>query len=392
GVANNAHLRGVELLFDGVPISAADGFGDFQELDPGFTNHLSVWRGANAFAHGAASLGGAIEFAGITARNSGPDPYLRLDGGSFGTARAHARTGWVGDRFDLIVAGTYQQQDGYRENAQQSNGRIYANAGWRWSDRAVTRFGILGNDVNQEIPGALSISQALATPKAANSGSYNFRFGRDVNSWRSWTRTEIDSGALGTVSFGGSYTEKGLYHPLSIVIDQHTIDGMLFARLDGGADVSGLPVEWTLGARWRDARTAARVFTATPDRQTRRGVRIGDSLQYAGGYDVYGEVRVKPAETLTLIAGLNSIDTSREVVNRLNPALSDDQDFSQISPKIGALWSPSETFSLFGNISGIYEPPAFGQLTQGGAAGFTPIEAQEGVSFEIGVRGGTPRL
>jgi len=392
GVANNAHLRGVELLFDGVPISAADGFGDFQELDPGFTNHLSVWRGANAFSHGAASLGGAIEFAGITARNSGPEPYLRLDGGSFGTARAHARTGWVGDRFDLIVAGTYQQQDGYRENAQQSNGRIYANAGWRWNDRAVTRFGVLGNDVNQEIPGALSISQALATPKAANSGSYNFRFGRDVNSWRSWTRTEIDTGALGTVSFGGSYTEKGLYHPLSIVIDQHTIDGMLFARLDGGADVSGLPVEWTLGTRWRDARTAARVFTAAPDRQAQRGVRIGDSLQYAGGLDVYGEVRVKPTETLTVLAGLNSIDTSREVVNRLTPGASDSQDFTQVSPKIGALWSPSETFTLFGNLSGIYEPPAFGQLTQGGAAGFTPIAAQEGVSFEIGVRGGTPRF
>jgi iron complex outermembrane receptor protein len=392
GVANNAHLRGVELLFDGVPISAADGFGDYQELDPGFTNHLTVWRGANAFATGAASLGGAIDFAAITARNSGPEPFLRLEGGSYGTARAHGRAGLVADRFDIIFAGTVQQQDGYRANAQQSNGRIYANAGWRWNDRAVTRFGILGNDVNQEIPGALTIPQALTTPKAANAGAYSFRFGRDVNSWRSWTRTEIDTGALGTVTFGASYTEKSLYHPLSIVIDQHTIDTMLFARLDGGAEVSGLPVEWTIGTRWRNARTAARVFTATANRETKRGFRIGNSLQYAGGLDLYGELRVKPTETLTLLAGLNSIDTSRHVVNRVNPALSDEKDFTRVSPKLGVVWAASETFTVFSNLSGIYEPPAFGQLTQGGASGFTPIEAQEGVSFEIGVRGATPRL
>ena len=69
GLANNAHLRGVELLFDGVPINGADGFGDFQELDPTFANFITVNRGANAFASGSATLGGAIELTGITGRS-----------------------------------------------------------------------------------------------------------------------------------------------------------------------------------------------------------------------------------------------------------------------------------------------------------------------------------
>ena len=68
GVANNAHLRGVELQFDGVPLNGADGFGDFQEIDPTFTAALSVYRGANAFALAGATLGGAIAIEGLRAR------------------------------------------------------------------------------------------------------------------------------------------------------------------------------------------------------------------------------------------------------------------------------------------------------------------------------------
>src|SRR5262249_59064014 len=34
GLSRNFHLRGLELYMDGIPINTADGFGDFQEIDP----------------------------------------------------------------------------------------------------------------------------------------------------------------------------------------------------------------------------------------------------------------------------------------------------------------------------------------------------------------------
>ncbi len=387
GVANNAHLRGVELTFDGVPINGADGFGDFQEIDPSFTNHISVFRGANAFSEGAATLGGAIAFSGISALNTDEMAFLRVDGGSFGTLRTSARVAFEGERSDLLIAATRQAQDGFRTNAKQSNGRVYAQAGWRWSDRVETRVGILGNDVNQEIPGALTIAQALTTPEIANPNFFNFRFARDINGWRGWTRTTIDFGDAGEVSVGAAYTDRQLYHPVSIVIDQHLMDHLLFARWDGAADLNGLPVEWTLGTRWRDARTAARSFRSTPNRQQQRGAVIGNSLQYAGGLDVYGELRVTPVDGLTLIAGANSIETERTVRNLINRAASDSKTFDKVSPKAGLIWSPSQNHTLFANISGVFEPPTFGQLTQGGFVTFVPIAAQEGTSREIGARG-----
>lgn len=392
GLANNAHLRGVELLFDGVPINGADGFGDFQELDPTFANFITVNRGANAFAGGSATLGGAIELTGITGRSVDEAGFLRLDLGSFGTERVNARAAYADDRYDLIIAATGQRQDGFRQNAEQSNGRLHAQAGIRWNDAVETRFGILGNDVNQRIPGALTIAQATTTPELANTGNFNFAFARDINSWRGWTRTTIDAGAFGDFTLGAAYTDRQLYHPISVVIDQSVSDGLLFARWDGETQALGAPLAWTAGVRWRDARTAARTYAATPNRQAARGALTAHSIQYAGGLDAFAELRLKPTERLTLLAGLNSIDTDREVLNLRNPAASDSETFNQISPKLGVLWEASDALQIFGNVSGVYEPPSFGQLTQGGFVTFVPIKAQEGTSYEIGVRGDLGRV
>lgn len=129
GLANNMHLRGVELIFNGVPINNADGFGDYQELDPLFVSHMAVNRGANGLRTGSTMLGGSIEISGISAASLDGGSAIRAEGGSFGTSRLHGRTSGVRGRLDYALAGTWQRQDGFRPNASQSNGRIYANLG-----------------------------------------------------------------------------------------------------------------------------------------------------------------------------------------------------------------------------------------------------------------------
>ena len=42
GLSRNFHLRGVQLYMDGIPINTADGYGDFQEIDP---DRLQICRG-----------------------------------------------------------------------------------------------------------------------------------------------------------------------------------------------------------------------------------------------------------------------------------------------------------------------------------------------------------
>ncbi len=58
GLSRNFHLRGVQLYMDGIPINTADGYGDFQEIDPTAYKYAEVYKGANALRFGANALGG----------------------------------------------------------------------------------------------------------------------------------------------------------------------------------------------------------------------------------------------------------------------------------------------------------------------------------------------
>ncbi|WP_439634770.1 TonB-dependent receptor family protein [Glycocaulis sp.] len=388
GLANNMHLRGVELIFNGVPINNADGFGDYQELDPLFVSHMAVNRGANGFRTGSTMLGGSIEIEGLSAASLNNQSGVRLEAGSFGTTRTHGRTSGTHGNLDYALAATWQRQDGFRPNANQSNGRIYADLGWRWNDQVETRFGVLGSDINQEMPGNLTLAQLRADPRQQDPAAIALRYGRDLNAWRGWTVSHFDTGA-GRLSIGGSATTRTLWHPVPVIVDQDMEDYRLFARWSHEAELAGLPVEFTLGGDLRRGETDARVFLnngGTP------GFQIGNARQKGSGANAFIDARVGVTERFDLLAGLVNNSTRREVEDRINPAADGDVSFSSVTARIGALYRFDDALTGFANISQIFEPPTFSDVTQGGVGGFTPIRAMEGTSYEIGLRGAYERF
>src|SRR5262249_59632559 len=82
GLSRSFHLRGVQLYMDGIPINTADGYGDFQEIDPTAYQHVDLYKGGNGLRFGANSLGGAINFVTPTGRTASPFEG-RIDAGSF---------------------------------------------------------------------------------------------------------------------------------------------------------------------------------------------------------------------------------------------------------------------------------------------------------------------
>jgi iron complex outermembrane receptor protein len=381
GLAQNFHLRGVELLLNGVPLNAADGFGDFQELDLLFASHIDVLRGANAMRAGSATLGGAIDIVGADATNVDEALLIRLEGGSFGSGRTLARAaGKFGDA-DGLVAFSHQRQDGFRDHAQQRNDRAYVNLGFAPAAGVDLRGGVFLSDIDQEIPGAVTLAAALADPQSAARGNILGDYQRDMRAARAFARAGIDAGAIGTFSLGASYGAKRLYHPIPVVIDQTSDDVTLSLGLEG-ASANGLG--WSLGWRWRDTQLESIVSRNLGN--ATRGALLTWSDQRSHADEIYGEGRAAIGETLTLIAGARYLRTTRDFDDRINNAEDAVITFDRISPRAGLLWRAAPGITLFANYSGVYEPPTFGDLTQAGVAGFTPIDAQRGRSVEVGAR------
>src|SRR3546814_9264818 len=122
GLSRNFHLLGVKLLQDGVPISKADGSGDFQEIDPLALRHVEVFKGANALRYGAATLGGAVNFVSPTGHDA-PLAFGRAEAGSFGLRRLQVGSGGLrGDRAWYVAPG-WVQPAGFRARRPPRPGR-----------------------------------------------------------------------------------------------------------------------------------------------------------------------------------------------------------------------------------------------------------------------------
>ena len=92
GIAQGFHQRGVLFAQDGVPFADADGFSDFQGVDPLSARYIEIYKGSNTLRFGGAQLGGAINLVTPTGRTAADDTVLQMEGGSFGSLRGGAST------------------------------------------------------------------------------------------------------------------------------------------------------------------------------------------------------------------------------------------------------------------------------------------------------------
>ncbi|HMQ17878.1 MAG TPA: TonB-dependent receptor, partial [Sphingopyxis sp.] len=307
----------------------------------------------------------------------------RADVCSFDSYRGLVSAGVAGDRVDAWGAISADTSDGDREHVQRSSLRFHGNVGMELSDTVSNRLYVSLNHIRQELPGALTLADALATPRKAGSGVVAGNYARDIDSIRIQNRTRFDWGAA-TLDVGAFVNAKSLYHPIFEVIDQKGVDRGGYFRFDYAAG----PVEATLGGELRVGDTRVRRFVNVAGK--RGGVRI-DANQHARAASLYGEVRVKPVARLSLIAGGIYADGKRRQTMNLNAASPAQNgtvgraDFNAFSPKFGLLYEPAPDVQLYANVSRSVEFPGFGELGQ--VAAFVPLAAQRARTAEVGSRG-----
>jgi iron complex outermembrane receptor protein len=385
GLSRGFHMRGLTLLQDGVPINLADDNGDFQELEPIFFDHLEVYRGANALRFGSGTLGGAIN--GVTPTgDTAKGVYARLDAGSYDFVRGLVSAGFGDDRASAWGALSVDSGDGDREHAKRNSLRGHANVQLKLSDVVTTRFYGSANHIVQELPGALTEAVALTRPKT---GSFAGDQHRNIDSVRLQNRTRFDWGDT-SLEVGAFLNDKQLFHPIFQVIDQKSTDYGAFTRLEHEAG----PFAFTLGGEIRRGSTRARQYVNV---NGRRGALTFDADQDARTANLYGEVRFRPVDRLSLIVGAIYADGWRKRRVNFSPTPAQDGrvSYDALSPKFGLLFDATSQVQVYANYSRSAEFPGFGEVFQtvGATNAFIgSIAPQRAWTAEVGTRGKTGRL
>ena len=140
GISRGYHLRGIEVLQDGIPFNLADGSGDFYQIDPLALRSAELYKGGNALIFGATTLGGAVNFVTPTAYTAFAPNILRFEGGSFGAMRENVQVSRIFGPVDVLLNGTVTNSDGFRQHETQRTQNFNANLGYQIAPGIETRF------------------------------------------------------------------------------------------------------------------------------------------------------------------------------------------------------------------------------------------------------------
>jgi len=404
--ATNYDANGIKLLQDGLPVTTADGNNHNRVIDPLSARYAVVARGANAMRYGASTLGGAINFVSVTARD-GTGLDLMLNGGSFGQLLGRftvaEKFGAEDNQYDALATLEVKQWDGYREHNEQTRVGIYANAGWQVSDDLETRIYATWLNNDQELPGVLTREQMREDPNQAEAAavSGNYQINVDTGRVASKTTWQIDS--TRRFEFGLSLEEQTLYHP---IVDRIMVD------FDGPGPAPPVEVfSLLIDTDQSNFGASLRYNQQMGDHDLLAGINYGRSDVEGGNYrnlagmknglstlidndaslvEAFLADRWTLNDRWALELALQAVLAEREVRNTdvENGVLTNPQgDYSRINPRLGAIYQLSGESSLYGNLSQVYEPPTNYQLQDNVAGGDAVLNAMKGTAIEFGTRG-----
>jgi iron complex outermembrane recepter protein len=390
GLTRNYGNRGINLYMDGIPINTSDGLTDLFEIDPTAYRYVEVYKGANALRYGANALGGAVNFVMPTGRDASSFDG-RFDAGSFGFVRGQASTGgWQGP-VDWFVNGSAQREDGFRDHSEGRIARLNANVGYRFSPDAETRFYVNANTWRQRLPGELTKSVALNSPRSADPEFVRQDQQRNIDSVRFANKTAL--------RFDDTLVELGLFthqrhvdHPIFRYLDYTVSDYGGFARATDERIVGGFRNRLIAGVN---------ILNGTFDYQEYvnpggavKGALVRNEWWKPQNYSAYAENSFYVLPNVALVAGGQFLHAVRDRQDRF---LSDgDQTFSRswnlFSPKVGVLWDVDPSWQVFGNMSRSAEVPSFdaATFTTFTAPPLPTVNAQTATTYEIGTRGRRP--
>jgi iron complex outermembrane receptor protein len=391
GLRNNFHLRGVNILVNGMPYRNADGFTDFESIELLTTDNIQVYKGGNALRYGGSTLGGAINLETKTGHTA---ERLKVftQAGAYGFFKGQAASGAsIGD-FDYYASFAHTQVDGFRGFADQGRDRLNAHVGYRLSDGLDARLFYFFADVREDLPGSLTSAEFASDPRQPNAANVAGQWGRDYKLHHAGVQLRARLGDNQTLDFAPYFQYRDIVHPIFRVLDQQSRDFGAEVRYENTSDLFGKGSRLTLGFQPATGNTDNRHFENVGGES---GDLAKDQREEASVIALYAEEVLDLTPRFSIVGGARWDRSQREAEDFFldDGDQSDSRTFEALMPKIGFIYQLGDgTGQLFGNVSRSYEPPLLLELNSFTVPGFIDLEAQDAWQFELGARGSSSNV
>ncbi|HEU5260652.1 MAG TPA: TonB-dependent receptor [Gemmatimonadales bacterium] len=386
GLRNNFHLRGVNILVNGMAYRNADGFTDFESLELLTTEAVEVHKGSNALRYGGSTLGGAINLQTKTGYTAHPFTAFG-EGGGYGFFKGQVSSGLARNGFDYYASYSRTTLDGYREWSDQRRDRVNAHVGHVFSPTVAARAFYFYAQVREHLPGSLTRVELDSAPRMADSINVANRWGRDYDLHHVGVQLRTQLTPSQHLEVAPYFQYRDIDHPIFRVIAQVSRDYGAELRYENTADLAGRSNRLTLGFQPAYGNTDNRHY----DNQAgKRDSLRKDQKEQVTGAALYLQDAFVVSDRVSGVVGLRYDVSERQAEDFFlrDGDQSDTRTYRALMPKVGLLYHlPAVTGEIYGNVSRSYEPPLLLELNSLTVPGFVKLDAQDAWQFETGIRG-----
>lgn len=398
GIQSAPTSRGVQLWFDGFPLSFADGSFNLTLVETSWLNRAQLIAGPAA---GVPALGGGLAIWSRPGSFSG-ERSVRAGYGSheerWFSIQAAGRAGGN----DLVGAGAVFRSDGWRLQSRQSRESVLASARLSGANSQGNHmFRFYATRPSIEVPGPLSMAAALETPDQVSPIVARGRPKRTSEyaqlGWRFTMETPQGYASMGLSA--ARYRDEFQQLMANGITSTSQYDLSLFG--------SG---RWNWDAA-RHPRTDLRVLFQAGTREDlryrndagRRGPLIGDNRLIPSTSTIALSHAVEVFNAVEVEAGASAIHARRRIGERFpaseqRPSTELSLSDFAIAPRVSLSWMPTNPSMLYLSWSRTYEPPTFNDmLSLGGPSNERSLQSrsfdwQRASSWETGLRWVSERL
>ena len=390
--SNAGTIRGIKLLVDGIPETDPDGRTSLDLVDLQSAARIEVVRTNASTLFGNAS-GGVIN---IESQSPFSTPYLELNNtiGSFVLRRSNLKVGALVGSSRFSLSASNNNFDGWRDQTSSFGSQLHASFVSELDES--TRLKLLASGaVNRfEIPGGLTQSQYDADPKQANStyasrnerrynrvGRLGFSFSRAFSNEHSLEIIGYVTPKVLQRSERGMFRDFNRYHlGGGIVYQWKPATTPWLARITGGVDEAyqdGSILFYNLvnGERGDSLRTNKREGANTLGAFVQAEARLLENLSITigGRYD-----------RLTYLSEIFPAGAKKQ-------SSTDRLTLNHFAPKVALLYRLARNHSVYINIGGGVEAPAFNEVdppvTLTGVQLNPFLKPMSSTTIELGVKG-----
>ncbi len=351
----------IKLLVDGVPSNLHNGLADLKPIFPLEMERIELVRGTHDPRYGLYAVAGNLQ---VFTRTGGNYSVLRGTAGSFNTYEAQAASGFESGGFSQNLFGGFRYSEGFRENAELQR---YALSG-KWFYRFGTRVraGVSGRmfRMDADAPGYLTEMQADSAPQS--SPAFSQTDGGLQSNRQGSAHLEADLTNQLFLSLRGyhqTFKRQRFVRFTEAARQQERYDwekhsgglGQLTFRLGRLGPLHDLTL--SVGGDFEHQDNVHRRFVT--DGARNRVTANRDQQFDLSSYGAFAAADVQPWRWLRLVGGLrwDRLDGGMKNLLRGGPE-AELLEFGNIwQPKVSAMITPIDGYSVYGNYGRTFQTP-----------------------------------